>query len=100
MTDAFYCLRYLAVLLADHVFAVEVSTDTDPLELRLGFQKRPAVFLFAWVVLEEDVETALSALERRIAQRPAEKGVPVFPLIWCAETERFVSRGASEHQPV
>ena len=64
VTDAFYCLRYLAVLLADHVFAVEVSTDTDPLELRLGFQKRPAVFLFAWAVLEEDVETALSALER------------------------------------
>ena len=70
------------------------------MELRLGFQKRPAVFLFAWVVLEEDVETALSALERRIAQRPEEKGDPVFPLIWCEETERFVSRGASEHQPV
>lgn len=100
MTDAFYCLRYLAVLLADHGFAVEVSTDTDPMELRLAFQKRPAVFLFAWAVLEEDVETALSALERRIAQRPEEKGEPVFPLIWCEETERFVSRGASEHQPV
>ena len=67
VTDAFHCLRYLEILLADHCFDVEVSTDTDPMELRLAFQKRPAVFLFAWVVLEEDVETALSALERRIA---------------------------------
>ena len=94
MTDAFYCLRYLEILLPDHGSDVEVSTNTDPMELRLAFQKRPAVFFFAWAVLEEDVETALSALERRIAQRP------VFPLIWCEETERFVSRGASEHQPV
>lgn len=47
MTDAFYCLRYLAILLADHGFDVEVSTDTDPMELRLAFQKRPVVFLFA-----------------------------------------------------
>lgn len=100
MTDSFYCLRYLEILLADHCFDVEVSTDTDPMELRLAFQKRPAVFLFAWAVLEEDVETALSALERRIAQRLAKAGVPVFPLIWCEETERFVFRGASEHQPV
>lgn len=54
MTDAFYCLRYLEILLADHGFDVEVSTDTDPMELRLAFQKRPAVFLFAWSILAEN----------------------------------------------